>query len=120
MSKQSTSVAALVLAKLIEREKIKKPVRLEIKLLKLTNRLDPNGNQRRYFNVKLNDIEISQTIADLTGLHLSNAKDLSEPAVIIRGCGMDMALALQLDVKSKMNQEGYKDYIDSDYNFINN
>ena len=77
------------------------PVKLDLYLIKTVTRGRENsGNQSRYFHCYIGGRNVDRFVSDLTGLKQSEGKD-TKGAVIIHGCGMDMAYALQQKCRAK-------------------
>lgn len=71
------------------------PVKLNLCLVKtVTKGRENSGNQSRYFHCYVGGRNVDRFVSDLTGLKQSKGKG-TKGAVIIHGCGMDMAYALQ-------------------------
>lgn len=95
----------------IKSHNLSSPIKLQIGLHKLANRLASDGNQKRYFKVyaKCDNYayDITKFVSESTGLSYSLAKD-TYGCVIISGCGMDMAFQLI----SLLNQSVYEYGVD--------
>lgn len=89
------------------------PVTVNIGLHKVVDRLDPQGNHKRYLKVYSGDFDITKFIADATGLTMSNAKD-TNGCIIIHGSGMDMGLALIMSVNRHLGCKA----LNEEYNYL--
>ena len=106
------------LIEFVRKNNIQTPVQLEIGLDKLKNRLSPDGDQIRYFHVRIGGTDVTSMAAELAGLPVSHAKD-TEGSLIIHGCGTDMGFALQARIYRNACAEGYPDmFDDSIYRYL--
>lgn len=80
--------------KLISIYNFETPITLNIGLEKLKDINNPDGDQKRYFSVFINDTDVTREIAALTGKNLSKYG-----SIIMHGCGMDMFFALYDDIR---------------------
>ena len=77
------------------------PIKLDLQLVKVvTSGRESTSNQSRYFHCYIGGRDVDRFVSDLTGLKQSKADD-TKGAVIIHGCGTDMAFALQQKCKSR-------------------
>jgi hypothetical protein len=94
---------------------IKTPIKLELMLNKVTPDPMRNGNDKRYFTVKINGLTVTQMVAEAVNLKLSKAKD-TYGCVIVKGTGSDMGWWLQERVWRAASDAGYPDMFDkADY-----
>lgn len=104
----------------IEENNIPKPVQLGIRLDKLVQDRNRQGNQVRYFRFFLNGKDVTEMITDALGNAANISKGMKTRGdLIVHGSGMDMFMVAQSKVYSKFYQNGYKDLFDNQfYHFI--
>lgn len=108
----------LPLINYIKDNKIKTPVKLEIKLEKFVPDRNRNGRDSRYLRVFINGRDVSQMVANMTNHKISRARD-TYGTVIMHGCGMDIGWLLQSEVYEKACDTGYKKMFDAgDYKLL--
>ena len=93
----------------VERNNIKTPIKLEIKLKKVASQ-----GMSRYMQVFIDGHDVTQMVANAVNMKMSNARD-TYGCLIIRGVGMDMAFALQNRVYKYASMAGYPDMFDKAY-----
>lgn len=100
----------------IEREKITTPIKLQLVLHKVVHKSD--GNDVRYFRVKIEGKDVTQMVADTADLKVSTGKD-TNGCLIIRGSNMDMGFALQNRVYLRARNAGFPDMFSyTDYIYL--
>ncbi len=97
----------------VKRNKITTPIQLEIQLDKIVYDRNRQGNDARYFTVKINGETVTQMVAEATNLKISKARG-TYGSLIIHGSGMDMGFALQDRMYRAAYQSGYPDMFDRD------
>lgn len=97
----------------VTEKNITQPIQLEIGLDKIVYDKTRNGNDARYFTVKINGENVTQMVAEAVNLKVSKARN-SYGSLIIHGSGMDMGFALQDRVYRAACQAGYPDMFDRD------
>ncbi len=101
----------------VKNNNIQTPVKLEIHIDKIDNR---NGYNTRYMKVMIDGLDVSQMVAEATGLKTSIARN-TYGDIIVNGVGMDMCFALQSRLYKHAYQDGYPDMFDRDmYVYIDN
>lgn len=97
----------------------KMPIALHFKLHKMRYDKSQNGNDARYFRICfLGDdgyqYDISRLIGSLLNLRISTAKD-TVGDVIVHGSNMDMAYAVQAELRNLACNAGYPCLFAEDY-----
>ena len=97
----------------VAEKNISQPIQLEIGLDKVVYDKTKNGNDARYFTIKINGENVTQMVAEAVNLKISKAQD-TYGSLIIHGSGMDMGFALQDRVYHAACQAGYPNMFDRD------
>ncbi len=92
---------------------ITQPIKLEIGLDRVVYDKTGNGNDTRYFTVRIDGETVTQMVADAVNLKVSKAQN-TYGSLIIHGSGMDMGFALQNRVYRAACQAGYPTMFDRD------
>ncbi len=95
----------------VKSNNVTEPVQLEIELVMIVPDRNRNGRDARYFNAYINGANVTQMVANATGLKVSKAKR-TYGSLILHGCGMDMAFDLQNRMYSAAYQAGYPKMFD--------
>lgn len=85
---------------------IKTPLKLEIGLDKISN-----DWITRYFTIKINGNNVTGMVANALNVRISKAKD-TFCSMIVHGCGMDMAFAIQYQLYKEFASVGLGNLID--------
>lgn len=91
-----------------------KPISLDVVMVKLKDRLNKAGNQKRYFEVYLGKHNVTDIVAAIAQKKVSLAKD-TYGTICMRGSGMDMAFALTDRIARFAAQDGC-DIFNHEYN----
>lgn len=93
--------------------RIPQPIKLEIELVKVVYDKQGRGNDSRYMRVYIQGHNVTQMVAEATGLKISKAKNYNlQGCLIIHGSGMDMGFALQDRMHSRASSAGYPNMFD--------
>ena len=94
------------------------PIKLEIKLEKIADKWNKDGDQRRYFRCYIDGTEVTMAVAEVLNRTISKAKD-TNGCMIVHGCGMDMAHWIQNEIWSRFSYAGYKEMFDAnEYKYL--
>ena len=106
------------LKKIAEENNVELPIRLKIGMDKYVPDSTRQGNEKRYLRCFVGKEDVGYLISIITNKKLSEAVN-TKGCVIVHGCGMDMAFALQASAYSRAAIAGYSNLFDmNEYTYL--